>query len=578
MVTKKFRIFSLVFGLFLAQAVYGADFQVNQLGDAGDGTCDATCTLRDAITAANSAATDDSVSFSYILFNSPQTIVVTGADIQINNNGSLIIFGNGADRITIDGNGNGRIFTVNAGANATIKGLRLTNGNGVSSVSTGRGGAVYNNGGNLTLENIYIVQNTAANGGGLNTANSGTTTIIDCELANNTALTSSGGGLQNFSTSTLNVYGTTFRGNTSNSGTGGGGIQGGGDITITNSTFSGNTATGGDGGGISYNGGSTRSLIVTNSTFSGNTAGDQGGGIRKNDTTNNGFIRNNIVTGNTSNDNSDLSGLYASQGFNVVQTAAAATGLTMNDITGSSALLTPIGNYGGFSFTHALLSGSPAIDAGDNCVIDLSCATRNPPAAVSTDQRGAMRPFGAAVDIGSFENSASYIAKLDDGTVGVPYSEIITPNRMGFTYTLVGSLPPGLTFNTPNFNKGEGSAPTANISGTPTANGTYNFQIMISNGTNSTTVNYQIRITPTNLTGRLLDEGGNPVSGVFVTINDGMGGVQTTQTSIDGTYIFNNITAGTTYTVSFNNRRYAFRSEQITIVAGTNALNPIITN
>jgi len=60
-------------------------------------------------------------------------------------------------------------------------------------------------------------------------------------------------------------------------------------------------------------------------------------------------------------------------------------------------LLGPLQDNGGLTWTHALLWGSPAIDAGDNA----QC----PP----TDQRGITRPFdgnwdGLAVcDIGSFE-------------------------------------------------------------------------------------------------------------------------------------------------------------------------------
>ncbi|MFT3894170.1 MAG: M4 family metallopeptidase [Anaerolineales bacterium] len=53
-----------------------------------------------------------------------------------------------------------------------------------------------------------------------------------------------------------------------------------------------------------------------------------------------------------------------------------------------------LGN-GGATLTHALLTGSPAIDAGDPA----TCAT--------TDQRGVARPQGAACDIGAFEGSAS---------------------------------------------------------------------------------------------------------------------------------------------------------------------------
>ena len=53
--------------------------------------------------------------------------------------------------------------------------------------------------------------------------------------------------------------------------------------------------------------------------------------------------------------------------------------------------LGPLQDNGGPTLTHALLVGSPAIDAGDDA------------AAPTTDQRGVARPLGAATDIGAFE-------------------------------------------------------------------------------------------------------------------------------------------------------------------------------
>jgi len=56
-------------------------------------------------------------------------------------------------------------------------------------------------------------------------------------------------------------------------------------------------------------------------------------------------------------------------------------------------LLGPLQNNGGPTRTHALLAGSPAIDAGNNA------------ANVDFDQRGAgfVRIVGASADIGAFE-------------------------------------------------------------------------------------------------------------------------------------------------------------------------------
>jgi hypothetical protein len=56
-------------------------------------------------------------------------------------------------------------------------------------------------------------------------------------------------------------------------------------------------------------------------------------------------------------------------------------------------MLGPLQNNGGPTFTHALLTGSPAINAGD--------PNFTPPP--TTDQRGYARVYGGRIDVGSFE-------------------------------------------------------------------------------------------------------------------------------------------------------------------------------
>lgn len=577
MYKKYFRLFSLLVVLCLGQAVYALDFQVNQTGDAGDGVCDSTCTLRDAILAANNAASDDTISFSYLVFNAGATITLSGGEMVVVPNGSLTVNGIGAEKVIVDGNLGGRIITNN-GAVLTIKNMSFTRGTGVSATSTGRAGAIYNNGGTLTLMNLRLYNNTANNGGALNTAGTGAVTnIYNCDIYDNTTNSSSGGALQNFSGAFLNVRNSTFRNNRmmgSTSATGGA-MQLNGTSTITNTTFSGNM-TSNDGGAISFNG---PSLVMTNTTIVGNSATDQNGGLHKTTSTaTSGVIRNNLIAGNSSANSADSGGIWNSQGFNLIQNPGTTTGLTPQDITGQPPFLSPLGNYGGFGYTYVPLSSSPALNAGDNCVVDLTCAASNPPFALVDDQRGAYRPFGSAVDIGSVEHNTAYVAELKEGNLIQNYSVIITPNRGTFTYTLVGSLPPGLSLTSSLAGKGEedGVSSQVMIQGTPTALGVYNFGILISDGMNSTTVNYRIRIAPTILTGRVFDDAGNPISGVFVSLDNGMGGIQTAQTTIDGTYTFTNVTNGSNYTVSYNSRRYNFRPEAIQIVPGTNTIDPVI--
>ena len=220
----------------------------------------------------------------------------------------------------------------------------------------------------------------------------------------------------------------------------GGGIRNvaGGTLTLTNSTVSGNSA-GNDGGGIGNVAGGT--LTLTNSTVSGNSAGDDGGGIRNFGTTNvfsstiannragvdpnlsgigggvqngpgatfnfqNTILANNQL-GTNPNNIHDCAGTLTSQGYNLIRIAppgecnvAPVTG----DIFSSDPLLGPLQNNGGPTQTHALLAGSPAIDAGnpDGCRDNLG-------ALLTTDQRGFRRTVDgnrdgtAQCDIGAVE-------------------------------------------------------------------------------------------------------------------------------------------------------------------------------
>ena len=60
--------------LFLGAPAWGAKFKVNSTADPGDGVCDSTCTLRDAIIAANERPGKDEIEFKRILGSSPSTI------------------------------------------------------------------------------------------------------------------------------------------------------------------------------------------------------------------------------------------------------------------------------------------------------------------------------------------------------------------------------------------------------------------------------------------------------------------------------------------------------------------------
>ena len=179
-----------------------------------------------------------------------------------------------------------------------------------------------------------------------------------------------------------------------NSASWGGVYAGGGDLSIVNSTISGNSANTGTGGGI-YNFNS--SLRITNSTITGNSAGS-GGGIYNDGSQGASIVEisNTILNAGASGENIfNNGGTVTSIGYNLSSDDGGGYLNGPGDQINTDPLLGPLQSNGGPTFTHALLPGSPAIDAGDPNFIP-------PP---STDQRGCPfdRVFNGRIDIGSFE-------------------------------------------------------------------------------------------------------------------------------------------------------------------------------
>jgi parallel beta-helix repeat protein len=190
------------------------------------------------------------------------------------------------------------------------------------------------------------------------------------------------------SAANLSVANSTISGNSA--GDSGGGIYASavGDCSIVNSTISDNSA-GTSGGGI-YN--SASALHVANSTITGNSAGS-GGGIY-----NDGLVdvSNTILNAGGSGENIfNNGGTVTSNGYNLSSDDGGGYLNGPGDQINTDPLLGPLQDNGGPTFTHALLAGSPAIDAGD--------PNFSPPPL--NDQRGCSfdRVFNGRIDIGSFE-------------------------------------------------------------------------------------------------------------------------------------------------------------------------------
>lgn len=554
--SKFARIFvGFLFVFLMAQTIFGVTYTVTKIADTNDGACDADCSLREAVAAANGTTDNDIIDFS-TLFSTAQTIVLSGSEIVIANNGSLTINGPGADKLTIDGNNTSRIMATGANVVFNLNNVKLTRGNGVGAVNSGRGGAFYNVGGTTVITNTIMTANSAANGGALNNAAStspsvpANLTLINCVLSNNSS-TSSGAAMQNFSTSTLNMISTTVSGNMTSSTGIAGAFQANGMVTITNSTFSGNTAAG-TGGAIYYNG---TGLTMNNTTFANNTSALGAGGFHKATTMLNANVRNTIMANNTgAAATPDVAGAISSQGNNLIGNVGTSTGWVASDLQNMNALLAPLGFYGGFSPTHALLSGSPALDAGQNCVTDLSCSAANPPVALTTDQRGATRPFNTTVDIGAFEANSSFIAILPNAEVNQPYNFTLASNFTGFTFLLSGGSLGGLTLTS--------NANTAFISGAPAQAGVFDATVQVTNGANIATINYRITVigpaANVSVGGRVLSPQGYGVSRAIVAISNQSGVIQTATTNNFGVFNFTGIQTGQTYTINVLSKQYQF--------------------
>ncbi len=305
--------------------------------------------------------------------NPGATLTVTGTKI----NGNYVGCGAGGGIYTSDAQ-----LTV---MNSIISG----NGVGVFGLCGGFGGGIfYKGGGTLTVTNTNISGNGAADGGGIGSDLPGDmeVRITDSTISENSAvahLSGSGGGISNHG-HMLTVTNTTISDNSARFTAAG--IANNGNLTVTNSTFSGNSTA--VGGGI----GNSGNLTVTNSTFSDNSAGEggaieNGGAAQIEDT----VLNAGTVGGTIFNDGGTVSSL----GHNLANDDGGGVLTGPGDQINTDPMLGPLQNNGGPTFTHALLPGSPAINAGDGSF--------TPPPFF--DQRGAGfdRVVNGRIDIGSFE-------------------------------------------------------------------------------------------------------------------------------------------------------------------------------
>ncbi len=331
----------------------------------------------------------------------------------------IIIEGNGH---TIDGNHAYRVLGVRFDGNLTLKNAIITHG-------LYPDGAGISNAGTLNVQDSLITANTAdysgygGNGGGID--NSGNLTVTNSTISNNTAAAGSyggyGGGLYLSGTGTVTITNSTLSNNTAGLAGGGVALVSSSTVHIVNSTLSGNMAE--NGGGIYA---SIGDLTIQNNTITNNTANSYGGGIWALDAAATLTLERSIVSGNTATDGFEvyatpgIGGVYANA-VNLFGNSSEADAEAFYGFTPGASDIVATGDGGGTPTaltdildtalaqngsqphpdTHALVSGSPAID-------QIAKATCDAAPVNGVDERGGARANGAglggaACDIGAYE-------------------------------------------------------------------------------------------------------------------------------------------------------------------------------
>jgi HYR domain len=335
--------------------------QVNSTSDSG------FASLRHAILSAPTNGT--------IVFGVTGVIDLTRGELYINK--PLKIVGPGANLLTIQRSEQAdtpefRIFELWSGP-VTISGLTIRNG--YLSGTHDDDGAGILNWTDLELRDCVIADNrvggSAARGAGLQNFYQGSVGAANCTFVNNHCL---------------------------DSGSEGGAIYNYRSLTLVNCTLTGNSA--GNSGGALHNDALSSNVVIRSCTIVSNSA-PQGSALYNNGfSTYNGIIdiQNSIVAANAGQFEIYNRGVFFSGGHNLLGhvnlNGTAPQPTDRVDVTAEELHLGPLQNNGGSTPTHALLSGSVAIDGGD---------AGSEPNCLPADQRGVARPHYAACDIGAFE-------------------------------------------------------------------------------------------------------------------------------------------------------------------------------
>ena len=387
------------------------------------------------------------------IFTVSGTLTVTDSDIIRNSTAGDYASGGGGilsfqaavtlDNTTVSGNSTSGTRSNGGGVHVADGTLSLTNSsvsrNSTSGPGASGGGIFFTAftvlGGpgapripELTITDSAISENSTtgdgARGGGI--YSSALLTLTGSTVSENSTSgddAEGGGASARLLTLTNSIVSNNF---TSGANARGGGVSAGA-VVLTNSTVSGNFTSGNnvDGGGVVVSFLGTAAL-VTNSTISGNASTGSGGGILGGHVYSGLTITNSIVAGNLQNKTVNSNGTPNDIEFSDLYPGASPTLTLSSNLIGVAdniagaiqgngnqlgteanpldPMLGPLAFNGGPTRTHALLPGSPAIDAGSNAL-----AVDEDGDPLLTDQRGDGfdRIVSGTVDIGAFEFDAN---------------------------------------------------------------------------------------------------------------------------------------------------------------------------
>ena len=458
-------LLALTAGPGSATTTLTVDTLTDGVANATDCTAPVTdsCSLRDAI----AAAADGDV----IVFETGLAGTVTLTDGSLDIAVGVTVTGTGSDLLTIDADGNSLVFYIgSAASDVTITGMKITGGDrggiqaynlgsldlvevDISDNSASFAGGVYAGGtGSFSMTDSTVSNNTVAagagglyftssitdalftrtvisgntashGGGGIVSYNSGDVTLVDSRVTGNTSSTGGGGKLMQGGN--LAVDGSVFDGNTA---LGGGGIysSNGGSVTITDSTFSENTVSGNAGGGALYFATTGQEILISNSTFESNSGASWGGALDFDADDQVVVINNSTIVGNTA----------SRQGGGIWKETGGSLTINQSTITENDA---PVG--GGIFLTAASGGTAAATVVLAGSIVSANTLTpANPVALTSVAGRLSGAAIADGTDISlvwtagdSFSSDHSLLGDVTDGVVVIDLGGNIASDTPGLS-------------------------------------------------------------------------------------------------------------------------------------------------